>query len=227
MNRPLEVLQLGPCDYRSAWERQHSLARGKYAASSADTLLLVEHPPVITLGRRADRQHILVNEAALAEHGVECIPVDRGGDVTYHGPGQLVAYPIIDLKAHRQDIGWLLRGLEQAVIDCLAIWNIPAFRDPPYTGVWTRRGKIAAIGIAVSHWVSYHGLSLNVCPNLGHFSWITPCGIADRPVTSMAEFLGDGTPDIWSVAERLTQALAAIFGCTPTTTGRTAKGAHE
>lgn len=211
MSRRLRVEVLGRCDYGTAWARQRELVDAARDGSRADTLLLVEHPPVITLGRRADPAHVLLDRARLAALGVECVEVDRGGDVTYHGPGQLVAYPIIDLRAHRCDVGWMLRSLEGAVMRCVGDWGIAAFRDPPYTGVWTAAGKIAAIGIGVRHWVTFHGTAINVAPDLAHFRWITPCGIADRPVTSMAQALGAATPDVWTVGRAFARVLADTF----------------
>jgi len=212
MARALDVVRLGRCAYQDAWRLQRDAAAAKAHGSDHDALFLVEHPPVITRGRRAEAGHVLLQPTELEARGIEVIDVDRGGDVTYHGPGQLVAYPVIDLKAHREDVGWMLRSLEQAIIDCLATWHIDGFRDPPYTGVWTARGKIAAIGIAVRHWVTYHGMSLNVDPDMTHWQLITPCGIADRPVTTMRSFLGD-SPDLWDVADRFVETFAAVFGC--------------
>lgn len=211
MTRTLDVVDLGRCAYRAAWERQRAAARAKFDGSDRDTLFLVEHPSVITLGRRAAAEHVVLDRDRLAAEGVECIDVDRGGDVTYHGPGQLVAYPVIDLKAHRRDVGWMLRQLEQAVIDCLAHWGIAGFRDAPYTGVWTDAGKVAAIGIAVNHWVTYHGTAINVAPDMRHFQWITPCGIPDRSVTSMAQWLGEDTPAVHAVGARFAHCLADVF----------------
>ncbi len=215
MTRQLHVIHLGRCAYQAAWARQRAAVEAMRGGSTADTLFLVEHPPVITLGGRAVAAHVRADRARLAAAGVECLEVDRGGDVTYHGPGQLVAYPILDLNAHRRDVGWMLRTLEQAVIDCLRACDIDAWRDPPYTGVWTSAGKIAAIGIGVRRWVTFHGTAINVAPDLRHFQWITPCGIADRPVTSVAHFLGDATPGVWTVGRELTRTLAACFDLEP------------
>lgn len=214
MTRSLHVIRLGRCAYADAWARQRAAVDAKRAGSAADTLFLVEHPPIITLGRRARAEHVLVDRARLAAQGVECVQVDRGGDVTYHGPGQLVAYPIIDLKAHRCDVGWMLRTLEQVMIDCVATWGVVARRDPPYTGVWTDRGKLGAIGIGIRHWVTFHGIALNVAPDMRHFQWITPCGLADRPVTCLAEFLGEDTPDVWTVGDAFAATLAGHFDLT-------------
>lgn len=211
MRRPLHVTALGRCPYTNAWARQRAEVEARREGSVADALLLVEHPPVITLGRRARAAHILTDRARLAAMGVSCVEVDRGGDVTYHGPGQLVAYPILDLRAHRCDVGWMLRTLEQAVMDCLAVWDVEAWREPPYRGVWTGAGKIAAIGIGIRRWVTFHGTAINVAPDMRHFHWITPCGLADRPVTSLAELLGDATPDVWAVGRAFATALADCF----------------
>src|SRR5207245_11291526 len=146
---------------------------------SRDVLLLLEHPPVVTFGRNSQVSHLLQPD------GIDVFEVERGGDVTFHGPGQLVGYPILDLGAYKKDLHWYLRTLEQALIDALAELGIPAERDPGYTGVWTRRRKIASIGIHVKQWVTWHGFALNVTTDLGSFERIVPCGIPGVVMTSV------------------------------------------
>ncbi|NIA15062.1 MAG: lipoyl(octanoyl) transferase LipB, partial [Nitrospiraceae bacterium] len=159
-----------------------------------NALFLLEHPPTITLGRNAHDENLLRSRDALAEAGVDVCQANRGGDVTYHGPGQMVAYPILDLRLWQTSIRWYLRTLEQVIIDQLALYGVEAERNEGYTGVWVDGGKIAAVGVALRHWVTFHGLSLNVDPNMTHFSWIIPCGIADKPVVSLKQILGTPPP---------------------------------
>ena len=185
--RVLEVIQAGLVPYAAALEWQRRLARERIAgAQPHDVLLLLEHPPVVTLGRASHAEHVLRPE------GVELFEIERGGDVTYHGPGQLVGYPILDLRQHRQDLHWYLRTLEQALIDALASLAIPAERHPGYTGVWTggRQRKIASIGIHVKQWVTWHGFALNVTTDLSAFDRIVPCGIPGVVMTSVERELG-------------------------------------
>ena len=190
-DRVLEVIQAGRVPYGEALAWQRSLAQDRIAGRLAhDVLLLLEHPAVITLGRSSHAEHVLAPSA----EGVEVFEIERGGDVTYHGPGQLVGYPILDLKQHRQDLHWYLRTLEQALIDALARLGIPAERNPGYTGVWTSAGKrkIASIGVHVKQWVTWHGFALNVTTDLAGFDRIVPCGIAGVEMTSVAKETGDG-----------------------------------
>ncbi|PYP74746.1 MAG: lipoyl(octanoyl) transferase [Gemmatimonadetes bacterium] len=178
--RILEVVQAGRVPYGEALGWQRRLAQARIAGRQPhDLLLLLEHPPVVTLGRNSHHAHLLRTD------GIEVFEVERGGDVTYHGLGQLVGYPILDLMQHRPDLHWYLRTLEQALIDALAELGIPAERDPGYTGVWTRRRKIASIGIHVKQWVTWHGFALNVTTDLGSFERIVPCGIPGVVMTSV------------------------------------------
>lgn len=181
-DRVLEVVQAGVVPYGEALEWQRSLAQARIERRIPhDLLLLLEHPPVVTLGRNSHAAHLL------QPAGVDVFEVERGGDVTFHGPGQLVGYPILDLTGYKQDLHWYLRTLEQALIDALAILGIPAERNPGYTGVWTRGGgrKIASIGIHVKQWVTWHGFALNVTTDLAHFDRIVPCGIPGVVMTSV------------------------------------------
>jgi len=176
---------MGVVPYRTAYNWQRAAVQRVIDGSSTDLLMVLQHEPVVTLGRMADRDNILVSDTNLADHGIDVIETDRGGDVTYHGPGQLVAYPILDLNLYRKDIGWYLRRLEETVIRLLAEYGIDGERIEGRTGVWVPQGKIAAIGIGIRRWVTYHGLALNVAANMDHFALITACGIRDRPVTSL------------------------------------------
>lgn len=186
----MRAVWLGRVAYRDGLQLQYEIAAARASGVVGDTLLLLEHPPTITAGRAASRDHVLASPSVLEERGVELVDTDRGGDVTYHGPGQLVAYPIVSLDAHGRDLHAYLRALEQAVIEALAELGIEAGRLPPHTGVWVGRLKIAAIGIKVRRWVTMHGCSLNVGPDLSGFEMIVPCGIRDKGVTSISRQLG-------------------------------------
>ncbi len=179
--------------YGEALDLQRRLVPRIFTWKLPGILLLLEHPPVVTLGRGARREHLLVSEVILKEKGIELYEVERGGDVTYHGPGQIVGYPLVNLRFWRKDVHAFLRAIEEVLIRFLADFGVQAFRFPPYTGVWVERDgprKIAAIGVAVRQWVTYHGFALNVAPDLSPFSYIVPCGIRDFGVTSLGEILG-------------------------------------
>lgn len=188
----LWVVSLGRMPYGDALELQRSLARERISgAIPEDMLLLVEHPPVVTLGRsvKGGARNLMVSSDYLASRGVELFDVERGGDVTFHGPGQLVGYPIIDLKRHRQDLHWFLRQVEEGLIRTLASYSIPAERNPGLTGVWTAGRKIASIGVHARDWVTWHGFALNVTTDLSYFELIVPCGIEGVTMTSIANEL--------------------------------------
>lgn len=196
----ISVVQLGRVDYATALNLQRTLVGLRKAGQVTDTLLLLEHPPVITLGRNAKRANVLVSDDQLARSGVELFECDRGGDVTYHGPGQLVGYPIFDLRGFTPRIGAVdfIRKLEEVLIRTCADFGIATHRVPGRTGVWTLRSeaKVAAIGVHISRGVTSHGFALNVSSNLDHFKLIVPCGIGDKPVTSMDLALGHAYPGI-------------------------------
>jgi lipoate-protein ligase B len=177
--------------------------------------LLVEHPPVVTLGRSSKDGHLLASRELLASRGIELFDVERGGDVTFHGPGQLVGYPIIDLKRHRQDLHWYLRTLEAALIDALAEFGITAERNVGFTGVWTQGRKIASIGVHARNWVTWHGFALNVTTDLSYFDVMVPCGIEAVTMTSIARELVGNTPEMSRVESAAIAALAAAFTLTP------------
>ena len=191
--RTLEVIQAGIVRYADALAWQRELAEDRITGRLAnDVLLLLEHPPVVTLGRNSHAAHLL------QPAGIEVFEVERGGDVTFHGPGQLVGYPILDLRAYKPDLHWYLRTLEQALIDALGMLDIPAERNPGFTGVWTRGRKIASIGIHVKQWVTWHGFALNVTTDLTHFDRIVPCGIPGVQMTSVDREGGRGTGEgVW------------------------------
>jgi lipoyl(octanoyl) transferase len=191
--RTLEVIQAGTVPYEEALAWQRQLAEDRIAGRlPTDVLLLLEHPPVVTLGRNSHPVHLL------QPIGIDVFEVERGGDVTFHGPGQLVGYPILELRAYKQDLHWYLRTLEQALIEALAILDIPGERNPGFTGVWTRGRKIASIGIHVKQWVTWHGFALNVTTDLAHFDRIVPCGIQGVQMTSVQKERGAGSREqLW------------------------------
>jgi lipoate-protein ligase B len=185
--RELWIEPLGTMAYAEALELQRQVARARIDGSlDQDVLLLVEHPPVVTLGRSAKGRHLLASPEQLATRGVELFEVERGGDVTFHGPGQLVGYPIIDLKRHKQDLHWYLRQVEEALIVALGEIGILAERNVGYTGVWTSGRKIASIGVHARDWVTWHGFALNVSTDLRYFELMVPCGIQSVTITSTA-----------------------------------------
>lgn len=200
--------------YRDAWEIQKRALVARVAGRTPDLLLLVEHPHVYTIGKRGGDDHLLVPEPYLRSLGAEVFRVDRGGDVTYHGPGQLVGYPILDLSEHKRDVHWYLRKLEDVIIDALRRFGITATREPGLTGVWVGNAKVAAIGVKISRWVTMHGFALNVNTDLRYFDYIVPCGISNRPVTSMEKLLGQPV-SLEEVAEVLTEVFVTHFNCTP------------
>jgi lipoyl(octanoyl) transferase len=219
------ISDLGRVPYAEALEIQRNVARDRIAGVIAeDVLLLVEHPPVVTLGRSSKAGHLTASPALLAARGVEVFEVERGGDVTFHGPGQLVGYPVIDLKRHRKDLHWYLRQLEGSLIDALATLGITARTRPGLTGVWIETKcdpgvtappmrKIASIGVHARDWVTWHGFALNVTTDLSYFDLMVPCGIPDVEMTSVARELGT-TPDAGVVRDAVVSALAHRFGLT-------------
>lgn len=188
-----------------------SRATERVADQVSDALILVEHDPVLTLGRSAKLENVLADEAALAKMGIEVVPTGRGGDVTYHGPGQVVGYPVISLAPDRKDVRRYVSDLEQVMIDVCASYGVEATRSEGQIGCWVDgRRKIGAIGVRISKWVTSHGFAFNVDPDMGHFGLIVPCGIADKPVTSLALELGSAPP-FEEVRERLLDAFRRIF----------------
>ena len=213
--KPLRVEDLGRRGYREVLEIQRELRRRRIAGQLAeDVLLLVEHPPVVTLGRGTRESSLPLAPAALQRRGIEVFEVERGGDVTLHAPGQLVGYPILDLRQHREDLHWYLRSLEDVLIQALGGIGIEAERNPGRTGVWTAGRKIASIGIHVKQWVTMHGFALNVTSDLDLFDLIVPCGIPQVVMTSVAaELLREGDVELLpSVRERVVGAFCDVFG---------------
>jgi lipoyl(octanoyl) transferase len=203
--RKCQVRELGRIGYGPALELQQELIVARKQGTAPDHLLLLEHPHVITLGRNGRQENLLASGEILERAGISFFPTDRGGDVTYHGPGQLVAYPILDLREWKRDVGAFVRAIEQTIIDTLAEYGIEAGRIPKLTGVWVGDRKIAAIGVHISRWVTSHGLALNVSTDLNYFQYIVPCGLT-KPVTSMAH-LG-----VRVTREEVSRTLAAHFG---------------
>jgi len=203
--RSCQVRELGRVDYGRALELQQELIAQRKLCQIGDQLLLLEHPHVITLGRNGHMENLLAGGEVLERAGIAFYPTNRGGDVTYHGPGQLVGYPILDLHDWKKDVGAYVRGIEQAIIDTLADFGIEAGRIPKLTGVWVGERKVAAIGVHISRWVTSHGFALNVNTDLSYFQYIVPCGLT-KPVTSMAQ-LGVRTS-----LEEVSRILAGHFG---------------
>lgn len=213
--RELWTVSLGRVGYGEALELQRNIARDRISgAIPQDVLLLVEHPPVVTLGRASKEKHLVASPEFLQSKGVELFEVERGGDVTFHGPGQLVGYPIIDLKRHRQDLHWYLRKIEEALINTLADYGITGERNTAFTGVWTRGKKIASIGVHAREWVTWHGFALNVATDLSYFDLIIPCGIDGVVMTSIARELGSEQISMQDVHERVTAKFAEAFDVT-------------
>jgi lipoate-protein ligase B len=206
---------LGLVPYARALDYQREVARARIAGEIAqDVLLLVEHPPVVTLGRSAKERHLLASTEFLTARGIDLFEVERGGDVTFHGPGQLVGYPIIDLKRHTQDLHWYLRQVEEALIRALAGFDIVAERNPGFTGVWTQGRKIASIGVHARDWVTWHGFALNVTTDLSYFDLIVPCGIEAVTMTSVAREAG-GSINMTDVVDAVVRAFGDVFGLVP------------
>jgi lipoyl(octanoyl) transferase len=210
--RSVEVRRLGLIAYAEALEIQRSLVEDRRAGRVGDLLLFVEHPHVLTLGARGDsgRSHILATADALAERGVAVHEAGRGGDITYHGPGQIVGYPIIDLRPDRCDVHRYVRDLEEVLIRAVAEYGVEAGRVEGLTGVWVGREKLAAIGVRISRWITSHGFALNVSTNLDYFNLIVPCGIPDRGVTSLARLL-DRPVELGEVEDRLASHFRKTF----------------
>lgn len=209
--RTMEVRRLGLVPYGEGLAVQEELVRERRAGALEDVLLLLQHPHVITLGSSGDGSHVLLDAAERRLMGIELFETGRGGDVTYHGPGQLVGYPILDLKPDRKDLHRYVRDLEEALIRMLAAYGIEAVRKPGLTGAWVGDEKVAAIGVRVSSgWITSHGFALNVSTDLGFFDAIVPCGIREHGVTSMERLLGRPVA-MEEVEDRVVDALAEVF----------------
>ena len=197
-------------EYQTAWKLQKLLAENRLQQKIPDVLLFTEHPHTITMGKSGQAENLLISPSQMTGKGIAFEEVDRGGDVTYHGPGQVVAYPILNLSQIREDVIWYLRQLEEVIIRTLARFRISAARKEKYTGVWVGEEKIAAIGVKVSRWITTHGLALNVCPDLSYYDYIIPCGIRNKNVTSMVRLMKkDVTPG--QVIPKMVNQFADVF----------------
>lgn len=216
----VRVSDLGRMDYQAAWTLQKTLQQAlidvkkqpETSPPASQHLLFVEHPHVYTLGKSGKREHLLISEDLLKQRRATFVHIDRGGDITYHGPGQIVGYVILDLDQHFTDIGKYLRGLEDIIIRTLADFGIAAGREPGMTGVWVKGSKICAMGIKCSRWVTMHGFALNLTTDLSYFNHIVPCGLAGKPVCSMKQLLGEAqTPDAQAVKQRIEHHFKRFF----------------
>jgi len=212
--RALEIRRLGLVPYSDALELQKRLVERRRSEEVPDQLVLLQHPPVITLGVRTrnSRVNVIATPETLAASGVEVIETGRGGDVTYHGPGQLVGYPIINLKPDRCDVHRYVRDLEEVMIHAASLFGVDAKRDPGLTGIWVGDEKLGAIGVRIAKWITSHGFAFNVATDLAHFDLIVPCGIADRGVTSLEKLLGR-TLSMADVESAVIAAFARVFDC--------------
>ena len=212
MGDRLTVCALGPTPYREGLALQDALVRARADGRTGDWLLYPDHPPVITMGRSGAGENVLADAETLARLGVEVFDVPRGGDVTWHGPGQLVGYPIVALDRVDRDLHRWLRVLEEGLIRALARWGVEGRRREGLTGVWVGERKVASVGVAVRRWVAYHGFALNVLTDLGGFSLIHPCGLPGVRMTSLAELLGNRAPGMSDTRSAVSAELAALLG---------------
>jgi len=206
----LFVEQLGLVDYANGLRLQREKVAARKAGAIPDTLLLLEHPHVYTFGRNGKREHLLISNQQAAALDAQVFETDRGGDITYHGPGQLVGYPILDLTRHRRDIAWYMRSLEEVFIDVAREYGIEAGRVPGATGVWVGNDKLVAMGVHVSRWVTSHGFAFNVNTDLNYFGWIIPCGLRDKGVTSLEKLLGRPV-EMEAATERVVRHFGKVF----------------
>ena len=208
--RECRLRELGRLEYGAALALQRELVEQRKRGEIRDQLLTLEHPHVITLGRTGRMGHLLADEEALKQAGVSFYPTDRGGDITYHGPGQVIGYPILDLKEWKRDVVAYVRGLEQVLVDALADFGLPGERIAGVTGVWVNGRKVAAIGVHVSRWITSHGFALNLDTEMSYFGYIVPCGLS-RPVVSMRELGCRASRQ--EVVRSLLQHLSRVFDC--------------
>ena len=211
MNKKLTYCDLDTIDYKEAWDLQKSIFELRYQQKVDDVFLLLEHPHTYTLGKTADEKNLVGNEEYLKKNKISVYDIDRGGDITYHGPGQIVGYPIIDLNSWGKDTDKYLRALEEIIIRTCADYCLPVTRVPKYTGVWIEDRKIAAIGIKVTRWITMHGFALNVNTDLSLYNGIIPCGITNKEVTSLQKEL-DTKIDIQEVKSKILNHTVTIFG---------------
>ena len=212
-SEPCLIYALGMVDYARALQLQDEIVQERLAGGSSDVVLVLQHPPVLTIGASGGEDNIIVSRDILAKNDITVCHTDRGGDITYHGPGQLVVYPILDLKTRDRDLHQYVRNLEEVVIRTLGDFSIQAGRMPAYTGIWVGQEKIGAIGIKISRWITKHGFALNINNDMRHFSLIHPCGISDKNVTSMSQLLGHQVV-IENVISHIVGHFAEVFNLT-------------
>ena len=205
-----QIERLGVVEYGDGLRLQRERVARRKAGVIADTLLLLEHPHVYTLGRNAKKENLLISAEQLAARGAQVFEIDRGGDVTYHGPGQLVGYPVLDLAKHRRDIAWYMRCLEEVLIEVAREYGLEAGRLAGAPGVWVGNDKLAAMGVHISRWVTSHGFAFNVNTDLRYFDWIVPCGLRDKGVTSLQKLLGRPV-EMEEVAGRVVGHFGRVF----------------
>ncbi|MFO7974504.1 MAG: lipoyl(octanoyl) transferase LipB [Candidatus Hydrogenedentota bacterium] len=211
MTRAIQTVRFDhPVRYTEMMALQNERRKAVEKGEAPNTLFLLEHAPVITLGRKSDPANVLLSKSELAGKGIELLETDRGGDVTYHGPGQLIAYPVLALTAWKQSYRWYLRSLERVLITLLRGYELPAERVEGFTGVWVNGIKVAAIGVGVHNWTSFHGIALNVDPDMSHFGLIVPCGIQDKPVGSLAALM-QPVPPMKQVMDDFEKAFRNYF----------------
>ena len=210
--KSLKVIVMGTVPYKSALDLQYTLLEKRISNEIGDTLLLLEHPHTFTIGRRGNPDNLLVNENYLNKNSIDFVKISRGGDITYHGPGQLVGYPVFDMNIHSRDIHKYLRNLEEVIIRCLFNFGIEARRIDKLTGVWIKKAKIASIGVGIKRWVTYHGFALNVNTDLALFDMINPCGLQKVRMTSIKDWLGQLSDiDYNLVVKEILEGFSSVF----------------
>jgi len=209
---PATLIDLGTMEYGAAWNLQKEMQAEQIEGKRGAAVLFVEHPPVITVGRRGESADVVAPAKVLERRGIAVTETDRGGQVTYHGPGQLVVYPLVNLQDLKLGLHEYMRAMEEIVLRTIAEWGLKGYRVEDRTGVWVGKDKICAMGIRVRRWWTIHGLALNVTTDLNHFGMIVPCGIRDRGVTSMQKLLGDACPSMPEVKARVAAHLGEVLG---------------
>jgi lipoate-protein ligase B len=205
-------VELPLTEYQEAWELQQAIVKAKMEGRLPnDVILVLEHPPVYTLGRRGGLENLCVSRAKLAQEGIDVVQIERGGDITYHGPGQLVAYPLLDIRRARLSVMDLVASLEEVMINTASVFGVEAGRNPLNRGVWIDRAKLGSIGIAVRKDITFHGMALNINLDLTHFSWINPCGLKDTGMTSLKEAAGK-TIDMQAARNAVRKNMQTVFG---------------